>query len=259
MTEPSPMTNPVRLDDLIEAIKKVAHRRPRPALRRGARRRPPRRRRRPPDRPLRRPGPPLRRLVDRDRPQHGRHQAGRAEAVRAQGRGDRRTSTRARASAVSPPRARNVVVAAQNEARPAGNDRDRPGAPGARPAQPSPRRSPRRRSSRRAWRSTPSARRVTATLPPAADDGARARSRSTRRRRKALELTFREALRLGHNYIGTEHILLALLELEDLGKAAAARGLGLTKPAVEGHIAGFLAEVIAAAQAAGPDGDTGAD
>ncbi|OBH89618.1 Clp protease N-terminal domain-containing protein [Mycobacterium sp. E2733] len=32
--------------------------------------------------------------------------------------------------------------------------------------------------------------------------------------RKALELTFREALRLGHNYIGTEHLLLALLELE---------------------------------------------
>jgi ATP-dependent Clp protease ATP-binding subunit ClpA len=26
--------------------------------------------------------------------------------------------------------------------------------------------------------------------------------------RKALELTFREALRLGHNYIGTEHLLL---------------------------------------------------
>lgn len=33
--------------------------------------------------------------------------------------------------------------------------------------------------------------------------------------RKALELTFREALRLGHNYIGTEHLLLALIELED--------------------------------------------
>ncbi|MDC8980695.1 Clp protease N-terminal domain-containing protein [Mycobacterium marinum] len=33
--------------------------------------------------------------------------------------------------------------------------------------------------------------------------------------RKVLELTFREALRLGHNYIGTEHMLLALLELED--------------------------------------------
>jgi ATP-dependent Clp protease ATP-binding subunit ClpA len=33
--------------------------------------------------------------------------------------------------------------------------------------------------------------------------------------RKALELTFREALRLGHNYIGTEHLLLALFETED--------------------------------------------
>ena len=33
--------------------------------------------------------------------------------------------------------------------------------------------------------------------------------------KKVLELTFREALRLGHNYIGTEHILLALLEQED--------------------------------------------
>lgn len=32
--------------------------------------------------------------------------------------------------------------------------------------------------------------------------------------RKALELTVREALRLGHNYVGTEHQLLALLELE---------------------------------------------
>jgi hypothetical protein len=33
--------------------------------------------------------------------------------------------------------------------------------------------------------------------------------------RKVLELTFREALRLGHNDVGTEHILLALLEHED--------------------------------------------
>ncbi|OBG22978.1 hypothetical protein A5765_19730 [Mycolicibacterium celeriflavum] len=33
--------------------------------------------------------------------------------------------------------------------------------------------------------------------------------------KKALELTFRQALRLGHNYIGTEHVLLALWEAED--------------------------------------------
>ena len=33
--------------------------------------------------------------------------------------------------------------------------------------------------------------------------------------KKVLELTFRQALRLGHNYIGTEHIVLALFEEED--------------------------------------------
>lgn len=33
--------------------------------------------------------------------------------------------------------------------------------------------------------------------------------------RKVLELTFREALRMGHNYIRTEHILLALAEFEN--------------------------------------------
>lgn len=33
--------------------------------------------------------------------------------------------------------------------------------------------------------------------------------------KKVLELTFREALRLGHQYVGTEHLLLALLEHED--------------------------------------------
>ncbi|BBY29522.1 Clp protease N-terminal domain-containing protein [Mycolicibacterium sediminis] len=33
--------------------------------------------------------------------------------------------------------------------------------------------------------------------------------------KKVLELTFREALRLGHDFVGTEHLLLALLESED--------------------------------------------
>jgi hypothetical protein len=57
--------------------------------------------------------------------------------------------------------------------------------------------------------------------------------------RKALELTFREALRMGHNYIGTEHILLAILELED-GTGVLA-GLGVTKAAAEASIAQALA------------------
>jgi hypothetical protein len=57
--------------------------------------------------------------------------------------------------------------------------------------------------------------------------------------RKVLELTYREALRLGHNYVGTEHILLALLELED-GNGPLSR-LGITKPASEADIAARLA------------------
>ncbi|MEU8972649.1 Clp protease N-terminal domain-containing protein [Streptomyces monashensis] len=78
---------------------------------------------------------------------------------------------------------------------------------------------------------------ATAVLPPAADDvpdlipyGPEAK--------KALELTFREALRLGHNYIGTEHILLALLEQEN-GEGVLS-GLGVTKAGTEAYIAKVL-------------------
>ncbi len=57
--------------------------------------------------------------------------------------------------------------------------------------------------------------------------------------RKALELTFREALRLGHNFIGTEHLALALLEQE--GGNGVLAGLGVTKPAVEAYVVAKLA------------------
>jgi hypothetical protein len=66
--------------------------------------------------------------------------------------------------------------------------------------------------------------------------------------RKALELTFREALRLGHNYVGTEHILLALLELEDGDGTLTA--LGLRKDAAEAEIAAML-EASTSGNAAG--------
>lgn len=52
------------------------------------------------------------------------------------------------------------------------------------------------------------------TLPPAAAELPALIPFDTRAR-KALELTFRQALRLGHNYVGTEHLLLALHEEED--------------------------------------------
>ncbi|CAM5538211.1 hypothetical protein SVIOM342S_04468 [Streptomyces violaceorubidus] len=82
---------------------------------------------------------------------------------------------------------------------------------------------------------------ATAALPPAAAEvpelvpyGPAAK--------KVLELTFREALRLGHNYIGTEHILLALLEHEH-GEGVLS-GLGLGKEATERYVVDALAEYI---------------
>jgi hypothetical protein len=56
--------------------------------------------------------------------------------------------------------------------------------------------------------------------------------------KKALELTFREALRLGHNYVGTEHVLLALLELED-GDGLLS-GAGANKGSVESRLVELL-------------------
>jgi hypothetical protein len=131
-------------------------------------------------------------------------------------------------------RARNVVVAAQNEARAAGNAEIRTGhlvlgllsEPAGLAAK-----------AIEAQSASADAVRGAVTLPPAVaevpdlipyDAGAR----------KALELTFREALRLGHNYIGTEHILLALLELEDA--AGPLTGLGVDKAAAEADIAAAL-------------------
>jgi hypothetical protein len=81
---------------------------------------------------------------------------------------------------------------------------------------------------------------ATAVLPPAAEEvpelvpyGSDAK--------KVLELTFREALRLGHNYVGTEHLLLALLEFEN-GQGVLS-GLGIAKEAVEENITAALAKI----------------
>ncbi|KPI19998.1 Clp domain protein [Actinobacteria bacterium OK074] len=62
--------------------------------------------------------------------------------------------------------------------------------------------------------------------------------------KKVLELTFREALRLGHNYIGTEHLLLALLEFED-GEGVLT-GLGVDKARTEEYVVTEIAKVVGA-------------
>jgi ATP-dependent Clp protease ATP-binding subunit ClpA len=56
--------------------------------------------------------------------------------------------------------------------------------------------------------------------------------------KKVLELTFREALRLGHNYIGTEHLLLALLEAEDA--EGPLHRLGVDKARAQTDLIGLL-------------------
>ncbi|MGW3603693.1 MULTISPECIES: Clp protease N-terminal domain-containing protein [unclassified Micromonospora] len=83
---------------------------------------------------------------------------------------------------------------------------------------------------------------VGAALPPPADQVPDLIPYDARGK-KALELTFREALRLGHNYIGTEHILLALLEQED--GAGVLTDLGLEKATVEADLAAALAAAVA--------------
>jgi hypothetical protein len=135
------------------------------------------------------------------------------------------------------PRARNTVMAAQNEARAAGNDEIGPEhlllgllrEPDALAAQAIVAQG----VSLETVRPT-----VTATLPPPAGQVPDLIPYDPRAR-KVLELTFREALRMGHNYIGTEHILLALLELED-GEGALA-GLGVGKAASEAAVTAALA------------------
>ncbi len=51
------------------------------------------------------------------------------------------------------------------------------------------------------------------------EEGTGAQAPFTPRSKKVLELALREALQLGHNYIGTEHILLGVLR-ESSGLAA---------------------------------------
>jgi hypothetical protein len=83
-------------------------------------------------------------------------------------------------------------------------------------------------------------RRVSALLPPGVDDPPE-RIPFSARSRKALELTVREALRLVHNYVGTEHILLGLIEQGEGPAYELLTELGLPKAIVDEEIDTLLA------------------
>jgi hypothetical protein len=140
------------------------------------------------------------------------------------------------------PQARNVVVAAQNAASAAGNDRIVPGhlvlgllaEPEGLAA-----------AAIAAQGALPDALRQSAMAAlPAPADPVPELIPFDAEAKKVLELTFREALRLGDDVVDTEHVLLALLELED--GAGVLGGLGVDKATAEAHITGARA-------AAGPD------
>lgn len=137
------------------------------------------------------------------------------------------------------PRAKNVVMASQNEARAAGNTEITPThlALGVL-ADPESLASKAISSNGVSLDTTRSA--LTAILPSPVTDLPDLTPYDNDAK-KVLELTFREALRLGHNYIGTEHILLALLEHEhDDGVLSR---LGLTKPVIEDSVVAALADL----------------
>jgi ATP-dependent Clp protease ATP-binding subunit ClpA len=52
------------------------------------------------------------------------------------------------------------------------------------------------------------------------------------RAKKALSVAVRHALRLGHNYVGTEHLLLAILDDADGEGAQALLAVGIDPPAI---------------------------
>ncbi|MQA86168.1 MAG: ATP-dependent Clp protease ATP-binding subunit [Streptosporangiales bacterium] len=65
----------------------------------------------------------------------------------------------------------------------------------------------------------------------------------TPRSKKVLELAIREALRFGHNYVGTEHILLGVLREEKGVGGKALIELGVTRDRAEEWITAALADI----------------
>jgi ATP-dependent Clp protease ATP-binding subunit ClpC len=74
--------------------------------------------------------------------------------------------------------------------------------------------------------------------------------------KRALELTAKEALRLGHNYIGSEHLLLGLLATEDGLASKVLRRMGIelhtTRLAVVMALPAFVAQQAKGSSSASP-------
>ncbi|TDE42838.1 ATP-dependent Clp protease ATP-binding subunit [Nonomuraea mesophila] len=139
-------------------------------------------------------------------------------------------------------RARSVVVKAQEEAREGGHDHIEPGhlvlgllrEPEALAA-----------ATMVALGASPGSVKdaVTAALGPGEGSPRQMVTPFSAQGRKALDLTLREGLRLGHDYVGTEHILLGILSLEDGPVVRALADLGVTKEPAEREILRAIDEI----------------
>ncbi len=76
---------------------------------------------------------------------------------------------------------------------------------------------------------------VTAELGPGDGPGSQP-TPFTAQGRKALDLAAREALRLEHDFVGTEHLLLGILSLDDAPVVGTLAGLGVAKQSAEAEI-----------------------
>jgi Clp amino terminal domain, pathogenicity island component len=70
----------------------------------------------------------------------------------------------------------------------------------------------------------------------------------TPKAKKVMELAVRDALQLNHNYIGTEHLLLGVLDVEDGLGATTLAGLGITRDRATEWLVPELQRLLAAKQ-----------
>jgi len=82
---------------------------------------------------------------------------------------------------------------------------------------------------------------LVAALPPVSvDELAEGQIPFSPRTKKMMHVTVREALKLGHNYIGTEHLLLSVLEFEEASGGGPLTGLGITRERAQQWLAAEL-------------------
>jgi len=75
----------------------------------------------------------------------------------------------------------------------------------------------------------------------------------TPRAKKVLELAFQEAQDMGHNYVGTEHLLLGLIREEEGVAAKVLEGLGASLELVRGQVMNLLGEAASHMAPAGKE------